>query len=489
MLLALLMCASLLASCSSSKDEEETQKSPQGQVVDDPEINAVNDYVSTLAAENKFTGQTFASVGGGQQAEFEEETGNIENDALYKRQRELEERFGISWLSATAEEDVNSTTNHAVVDSVKRSVMAGTKDYDLVSGTLLVVGQPLFNGQCLEDVSSFSALDLSQDWWPATLPETHSLAGKLYFLNGPIVTNYYYDGMGVLFNKDVTADFGIEDPYALVSEGKWTFDKMVEIASAVPFNTDGSGVYRFANPTGINFLYAFDYNVTQFDDAGVPYVELTLPQRLSDIADKVSVIMGDDSQSAHHKFMTLQETPLDKYGKEYTDMFIDGEILFLFESTGAAASLRDKEVEFGILPMPKADAEQKDYISPATSWGSMFCYVPVCTRDIAASDVIVEAMAALSLKHLKPAFYDKILKGRSTHDADSRAMIDIIFKTKIYDIIDIYSLGSVNIEGMFVRSLNKAVGYDTSTLSSDYLIYSKMANNQIKLIMKMIDKK
>ena len=68
-------------------------------------------------------------------------------------------------------------------------------------------------------------------------------------------------------------------------------------------------------------------------------------------------------------------------------------------------------------------------------------------------------------------------------------MIDIIFKTKIYDIIDIYSLGSVNLEGMFVRSLNKAVGYDTSTLSSDYLIYSKMANNQIKLIMKMIDKK
>jgi len=487
--LSVITCIPLLISCTSGEQETETTvRETTAPVESDKTIVKVNDYVSSLAAEHKLDGVTFVYGGGYQQPEFEEETGNIENDALYKRQRELEEIFKIEWINAKMKVDTDSASGHEVVDSVKRAVMAGTKDYDLVAGNFSVVAHQLFNAQCLEDVSGFSVLNLDEEWWPQTLRDTHSIAGKLYFLTGPIITNYYGDGVCLLFNKKIMRNFGIEEPYDLVKDGEWTFDKMTEIAGIVPYNTDGSGVFRYGKPNGLGILYGFGYRITQFDDEGIPYVEANLPIRLSDIADKVSVIMGDDSQSANNKYDTLKEQPEDKYGMDYEELFVCDRILFMFNSTDTAAGLREEDVEFGILPVPKENREQKSYYSYADPWSSRFCYVPVCTKDLTVTDVMVEAMAALSLKHIKPAYFDKLLKGRSTYDADSREMIDILFKSKVYDIIGIYSLGDINQTGPFVRAIEKAVMYDTSSISSDYKVYAKIANKQITTIMAMLNR-
>lgn len=491
LLLAALMCTSLLVACSSDKDSSQTTGDNTAPVETDETIQQVNDYVSSLAAEHNLDGATFTYVGGGgQTAETEEEIGNIENDALYKRQRELEETLGITWESVVAAyEEGSGNTGHAVVDYVKQAVMADTRVYDLVYGTLVVTCQPLFNEDHLESVSEFSVTNLSADWWPSTLEETHSIGGKLYFLTGPIMTSYYGDGSCLLFNKAVAEDYGIEAPYESVLDGTWTFDKMFEIASAVPLNT-GAGEYRYGSPEGLAILFANGMTITKFTDDGVPFVESSLPAELVDLAGKFSAIMGDESQTAITTYSgSTYESISEKYGYEsFADMFSDGGFLFYFAPTDMASGLREKDVEFGILPLPKASVDQSQYYSYANNWDARFCVVPRCTRNIANTDVVLEAMAALSLKHIRPAYYDKLLKGRSTHDTDSREMLDIIFDTKIYDIVDIYSLGDQNQSGAFVKGIEKAIEFDDSSLASDYTVYAMMAKNQIKKIMSMVNR-
>lgn len=488
LLLAVLMCSSLFVACSSGKKTQETTGSNNNTVEEtDETILKINDYVANLAANHKVAGNTFSYIGGGgQTAEDEEETGTLENDALYKRQRELEETLGITWNSVVAAYDEGSTA-HAVTDYVKTAVMANSKDYDLVYGTLVVTTQPLFNEDCLEDISEFSVTNLDEEWWPATIDETHSIGGKIFFLTGPILTTYYSDASCILFNKAVAANYGIEAPYDYVTDGTWTFDKMFEVASAIPLNTTGTGDYRYGEPKGLALLFANGMTITKFDDEGVPYVEPTLPSALVDLCDKFSAVMGDDSQTAIIRDYVTENTE-DKFGyKSFNEMFTDGKILFYFAHTATAATLRENDVEFGILPYPKGSSSQSQYYSYANNWDACFCAVPRCTRDINVTDVVLEAMAALSLKHIEPAYYEKLLKGRSTHDTDSRKMLDIIFDTKIYDIIDIYSLGDINQSGTFVRGIEKAMVYDSSTLSSEYAIGAKMANQQIAKIMKMIN--
>ena len=103
LLLATLMCSSLFVACSSGKDNKETTGNNNTVEETDDTIARVNSYVKDLASEHKVEGNTFTYIGGGgQTAEDEEETGNIENDALYKRQRDLEEMVGIKWDSVVA---------------------------------------------------------------------------------------------------------------------------------------------------------------------------------------------------------------------------------------------------------------------------------------------------------------------------------------------------------------------------------------------------
>jgi len=495
LLLAVIMCVSLLVACGDKKEATQTSgKESTTPVEKDPVIENVDTYVSGLDVEHgaSLDGATFTYIGGGGQfAEKEEEIGNIENDALYKRQRELEDVLGIKWESITAAyAEGSGETGHAVVDYVKKAVMGNQKVYDLVYGTLVVTTQPLFNENCLENINDLTVTNLEEEWWPATLQDTHSIGGKLYFLTGPIMTTYYSDGQALLFNKAVADNYNIETPYESVLDGTWTFDKMFEVASAIPLNTSGAGEYRYGNPHGLSIMYAHGMTITKFDDNGTPYVESTLPAELVDLCDKFSVIMGDNNQSAHTKYEgSTYENVSDKYSYDsFDDMFADGGFLFYFAPTDAAAALREKDVEFGILPMPKGSASQKEYYSYADNWAARFCAIPKCTRDIAITDVVLEAMAALSLKHIRPAFYDKLLKGRSTHDTDSREMLDIIFKSKIYDIVDIYSLGNASSSGAFVRGIERSIAFDSSSLASEYQVGQMMAKRQIAKIMTMISK-
>ena len=95
---------------------------------------------------------------------------------------------------------------------------------------------------------------------------------------------------------------------------------------------------------------------------------------------------------------------------------------------------------------------------------------------------------ALSQKHIKPAYYDKLLKGRSTYDVESRGMIDIVFSSKIYDIIDIFSGGDMNQWGDFMDLLDKAIRMDSSTLASAYGVTAKLTNRNIDSIIKRLEK-
>ena len=97
-ILALLIVVPMLFACSSNKKNNDSTETTQGNTsVEFPEIDK---YIDGLAAQYKYDGITFDYICRSDAApENEEETGNLENDAMYKRQRELEDMFGIDFLN------------------------------------------------------------------------------------------------------------------------------------------------------------------------------------------------------------------------------------------------------------------------------------------------------------------------------------------------------------------------------------------------------
>ncbi len=496
-MLAMLLAA--LVSCAGGNGGETTAATDTAAAEVDPElaesIAKIDQYVDELAAQYNFDGAEFVYVGEGSQAPTEmNETGNVESDALYYRVREIEEKFHVKWSHYKPQYVEGTGDTNPVYYSVNQEVLAGGDAYDLIYASPISIGQPLLVSNTLIDVSNFTVVDLNREWWTASLRDTYTIGGAIYFLNGSIVSTDFMDTYSILFNKNVVEDYGIEaeELYSLVREGKWTFDKMIEIADTVATNESNSGVYRYGNANGLAILYGNGGSLTQFDDNDVPYVHDQLPKEISDLADKFSTLMGDDTISVNLKgfFRSEFENMEKKYGyKNYYEMFEDEKILFMFATTGDASSLRSREVEFGILPIPKKDTAQENYISYSDPWSYVNVSVPKCTKDVETTDVILEVMAALGDKYIKPTYYDKILKNRSTHDRDSKEMIDIIFSTKVYDMMDVLGEGNSNSKTCdMINAVNVAFQDTSSSFASRFFIQALKTNANIKMILENVER-
>lgn len=488
----------LLSSCTESQKENETTKADTAEKekttaeqyisFDNPEVD---EYVNSLAEAYDFNGRTFTWCGNEGQAPYkEEETGELRNDALYYRQREIEEKFGIDWVNFWPPD--LGTGNQGVYDFVMQDVLSGVGAYDLCYGTTIAIAQPLFIQNVIMDLSNFQCLDLTKKWWTPGLEDFFSIGGSIYFLNGAIVTSNYEDTCCIAFNKGIAEDYNIENLYDLVYNNEWTFDKMIEIASVIPTNENRSGTYRFGRPDGIATLYAHGYTLSKYDEEGFPYIEPNVSKEIYDLAVKFSAIYGDETICAMSKGdysgFTSSEWCENKYGyDDYEEMFAKDNFLFFFLTTGDAAWLREYDFEFGILPVPKGDRNQENFISYTGTWGASNVFVPKSARDTEISDVMLEALASLGYKYIKPAYYDLILKSRSVYDYDSKGMIDIIFNTKVYDIVDFLALGgNINMDSDFVRIVRGAIDENATSFVSRYKLQALIVNNNVKKIKKMV---
>ena len=478
-LLSVIMILAVLASCSKSGNGGGSNK-----VTDlDDEYTT---YVKELAEDVNFDGMTFTLIGkdDGNFPIKDEETGDISSDALYHRQRDLEDIFGISW------EPVKTEIGPDAADQVINEVMAGGDSYDLVHGSTQTVGQSVLNAGVIINVSELEHVDMDREWWIEAMQTDYAIKGQTFFLTGPIVVSNYRDTTCVLFNKKVTELYGIADAdlYQTVKDGDWTFDKMFAIASAIPENPGGNGVWRYDEPAGYDFILTSGYRITKFDEDGAPYVEDKLPVEFSNLADKLCPVFSDDSQTINVKYKKGEEAEK-KYGvEELQTLFIDNRALFRFTTTEGALNMRKEDVVFGILPYPKVDDTQKNYCSYARMGMDSAVYVPRTIKSLELTDVITEAMGALSQKYVKDAYYEKLLKGQSIFDAESSEMLDLIFSTKVYDLIALYSGADYNQMGDYLTTLDNAIKYDNSNLASGYAGSAVLTNVFAKQLVKAVEK-
>ena len=326
LILLLLMLIPAVASCAENGGGEQKPdgtapvetagESKTASIETQPEDDNILDYVKDIADGVDFNGMTFTFIGrdnetGGNFPKEEKETGDIESDAIYFRQRDIEQLFGIDM------EYVKTENGEIAGDQVINEVTAGGDSYDLVHGSTQTTGQMLLNSSVIKPVDDLKYVNLDNEWWVQSLRDDYSISFRLYFLTGPIVTDNYRDANCVLFNKNVTSMFSISDDelYQCVRDGKWTLDRMFEIASAVPENVSGTGVWRYCEPSGYNFILTSGLKITKFDEEGSPYVESDLPIEISNLADKLCPIFSDPTQTAFFNYK-VDESLEKKFGVE-----------------------------------------------------------------------------------------------------------------------------------------------------------------------------
>jgi hypothetical protein len=123
--------------------------------------------------------------------------------------------------------------------------------------------------------------------------------------------------------------------------------------------------------------------------------------------------------------------------------FGENHALFFGECLQCVTRVRGYDVDFGILPYPKYNADQENYYSLMHFTASMVS-IPksVDGETLTMVESIIEAMAYYSVDTLTKQYYEINLKTKGAKDVESGPMIDTILANRACDPAYYYGWGN-----------------------------------------------
>ena len=405
----------------------------------------------------------------------EEQNGEPVNDAVYIRNAKITEKynFGIKMTPAPDERG-----------AMNKAVKAGDAIYD--AAIMFNNNVPgIVTNDLLINVKNLPYIDLGKPWWDPAV-NAMSIDKKQFLLAGDLLILDNEATNVLLFNKDLMGSLGIELPYKLVKEGKWTFDVMNEMIKGTAADLNGDGQmtayddrWGFAvyNDTFHALLVSGGGALAVKDENDIPHMDFASEKNLA-VLEKVMDLMYNPEY-----VLNAQAPPkggsgdLSKGDVIHIQGFEGNRILFMWTRMRFVEFFRGMEANFGIIPLPKYSETQEDYYSVVNPYTGVLMGIPKSADDLERISIILEALSAESKYTLQPAYYDIVLQRKYTRDEESGEMLDIIFNSRIYDIGSVYSFGNV-----FIDFINLAAKYDRNIIS----YYEKKSGSMEKAIDKVV---
>ncbi|MCL2813425.1 MAG: hypothetical protein FWD23_02370 [Oscillospiraceae bacterium] len=361
----------------------------------------------------------------------EEMNGEVLNDAVYTRTLRVEEKYNVKF-------DITYNADPSALTA--KNVKANDDAYQILQEKLIFLQQTLGTQNYLYDFNKIDGVTLEAPWYNRNLIKDLAINKKVTALGGDMEISDK-SGLDVtVFNKKMAADYGLEDLYQTVRDGKWTLDKLQELMRATSRDLNGDGKMTLGDDqwgfmaedfTGWIFSVSSGNRLAALDDNGIPYITANTPKAVSDW-DKILDIMHDKE----NRILALTI-------EEYVETFMNNRNFLQANALCIILMMRAMEQDFGIIPMPKYDEAQKDYITPMSPYVSRFIAVPVTCANTETVGAVIDALAREGTNTVMPAYYDNLINNKIARDEESIEMLKMIFDTVVYDIGSIYNWGNL----------------------------------------------
>ena len=418
--------------------------------------------------EADFEGRTFKVLSAESTAykgyiDVEEETGDVLNDAIYKSNRKVEERFNF----------VIEQTSMGAVDANNaggKIIMAGDHEYDIISLTDRLALSYAVQGM-LYSYADMPYIDLSKSYWCQSINDSMTVGNNQWLAYGDFNLSVYDYTYALAFNKQLLEDLALDDPYALVDSGKWTYDAFNKMCIAASKDLDGNSTMDDKDQYGWSAIPK-QVEPTMWVAAGVQSIKKDaddLPYFSMETDEKFINVFVEIVEMAWNNDAWYKTTMNDNITKD--PMFSNGNALFQTTSFGLLDTgyYRDMIIDYGILPHPKYDEAQESYYTRVEG-GRIFA-IPVTTTDLEFTGTVLEALSYQASVDIIPAYFEVCLKTKYTRDEESSRMFDLIMNTRVYDLGDtfwceqirdnfvskLFTAGDTNITSAIAQNKEKCV--------------------------------
>ncbi|MGM9624875.1 MAG: hypothetical protein ACI3XM_04115, partial [Eubacteriales bacterium] len=198
---------------------------------------------------------------------LEKETGDVVDDAIYRRRVYVEELLNIVFDPSVAMEVSDASS------AIRRTVNAGDDAYDLYLEHMIQAGSDTLTGIFL-DWYDIPHMNFTNPWYPQDSIESMTVDGTMYLLLSDVMRSALHNTYCYYFNKEIAANYDLPDIYELVRSGTWTIDKVTELSKDVYQDLNGNGQHDEEDRYG--YATSIDSNVvTYFWAFDVPLVDVS----------------------------------------------------------------------------------------------------------------------------------------------------------------------------------------------------------------------
>ena len=359
----------------------------------------------------------------------EEETGDLVSDSAFFRNRSVEEILNVDLVFTQVDLDYT-----ACGADLSKIIMAGDDVYDIAINDLFPMANLSLEGNFL-NIADAPHVDFNKTYWYKNYMEQLSLDGGAhqYIMAGDFFIDILRSAHALYFNKSMLASM-YDDGDVLYNEvlnGTWTYEKMLSYTEECYQDLNGNGqidnqdqfgfvVMQVWGPS-IPFMVAADLEYVNQNSDGTLSLAMNNERsvRLLEVLNDIFYSAGTGNAEQIYADSTTKD-------QDITNLFKSGRALILgYNRLGSFDDLRDMEDEVGILPYPKFDETQKDYISSSHDTTEIGV-IPITNSKFDTTCAVLEVLMRETQKIVLPAYYETGLKVKYSRDDLSSQMIDII---------------------------------------------------------------
>lgn len=429
----MLLCALILltgVSCTSG----ETTETP-------PTTDTVETEKKANITDQKFSGEDFnviymtgGSYGMGNEVDYSfEETGTTSvSFAVYDRNMFTEEHLDIT-INGTFVDPAGGAFNPHVMNLVQ----SGDSTYDTIC-SYLMNNYELVTQNALLNLRELDSIHLDNPWWDKGINENFTFFGsKQFFATGDICIDDDCTVEVMYFSKKLHDENNVAYPYDDVRNGVWTIDKLVQNMEIAVTDLNGDGqmdnedIFGMSASIGIipAMMVYLGAPSTVIDEEGCPQFAYSYhPEKMVNTFD---VIYDALIVNPAVRFIELDMNS-DYAGSDA--MFCSNQLMYRSGAIGSLQGMRDKMDDgFGIIPFPKLNEEQENYISNGSMCASTYA-IPVTAENPEHTAAILDVMGYYSVDTITETVIQDVVMIRNTRDEISEEMLRFAIANKTYDI-------------------------------------------------------
>ena len=489
LILAVLMSLAVLASCASGNEGDDTGSVDTGSQQTDIESK---EFKKADYEGEDFSFATFTSAVNGETEYYcgewidcDDIVGIATSDAVYKRNMLCEQKYNVV---------IKNEIKGESYTEYQDLVLKGDQSWDVVYSWASRLADGVVDGQFYDfyNLADKDYIDLEEDYWNPTVNKSLEVGDRLFIATNDITMSSLSWTGCLFFNPEIVEIYNLENPHDLVDKGEWTIDKYLEMVGAVHGELDGNPDFTIEDCYGMidfgsnGLLYGCGVTLVNDDDLSVNIGServIGLISKIRKVFDNKAYVFtfNDDYPDK------AQSSNMWEYVRQY---FANGHCLFLGGSPELTREFRDMETGYGIVPMPKFDKNQKEYVAGIDQNAGAFALPILIRRDVNGADyertgTILEYLAYKSSEDVESsvlnAYYETTIKKQRQTIDKNMDMLDNFIKGKgHYEWADVFAVGKVGDDDS--KTISGVLGAMAAKASGQVKVYRASASRLQKAV-------